>query len=216
MTEDALAARIEAALTEHGLQTLGGFHPGPRDDIPAATLLLIGPEDRRFWPIFQAAPEAGDGAPDPLDRWSRRVIGTLACSLGAKARFPFGGPPWHPFLAWAERTGRIHRAPVPLLVHAQAGLFISFRGALLLQERVALPPPLPSPCTGCPAPCRSACPVGALTETGYDVPTCRSHIATPAGSDCLEAGCAVRRACPVGAGARQPAQSAFHMKAFQG
>jgi hypothetical protein len=49
------------------------------------------------------ATEFRDGRPDPIDRWSRRVIGHMACDLGAKALFPFGGPPWHPFIAWAKR-----------------------------------------------------------------------------------------------------------------
>ena len=34
------------------------------------------------------------------------MIGRLACAIGAKALFPFGGPPWHPFYAWArDQTG---------------------------------------------------------------------------------------------------------------
>ena len=31
-----------------------------------------------MWEVFSGSPEASDGRPDPLDRWSRRVIGNLA------------------------------------------------------------------------------------------------------------------------------------------
>ena len=70
------------------------------------------------------------------------------------------------------------------------------------------------PCDTCPAPCLTACPVGALGPQPYDVPKCKAFLDTGAGSGCMEAGCLVRRACPVGHSSRQPAQLAFHMKAF--
>jgi epoxyqueuosine reductase len=53
----------------------------------------------------------------------------MACDLGAKALFPFGGPPWHPFIAWAKRSGRAWESPVGFLVHDQAGLMVSYRAA---------------------------------------------------------------------------------------
>ncbi len=177
------------------------------------SLTLIGPDGPAFWPIFAASAEYESGLPDPLDRWSARVIGGLAATLGGAAHFPFGGPPWPPFIAWAEASGRIYRSPVGLLVHAREGMWVSFRGAIALpypvfEEAVA------SPCVSCAdQPCRTACPVGALTDQGYDVPACRAHLATEAGRAC-RTGCLVRRACPVGVGRRSEVQSAFHMAAF--
>ena len=104
-----------------------------------------------------------------------------------------------------------------LLVHARRGLLVSYRGALALAERLALPPPAARPCDGCAAPCLAACPVGALGAGGYDVPACHGWLDTAcAAGDCLDGGCAVRRACPVGQGMRPEAQSAFHMAAFHG
>ena len=90
-----------------GWRVLGAFHPGPDDDAPAGcgTLVLLGPDGPGFWTIFRASPEVGDGAPDPLDRWSERVIGALAARLGAAALFPFGGPP----LAALHRLGAAQR-----------------------------------------------------------------------------------------------------------
>ncbi|MEM9899961.1 MAG: ferredoxin [Pseudomonadota bacterium] len=204
----------------HGLWPIGGFHTDAEDDVPRGTetLVLLAPRDAVFWPVFTASPEYGDGAPHPLDRWSRRVIGRLACGLGAKALFPFSGPPWRPFIAWALRTGSIHSSPVGLLVEAEAGLFVSLRGALALKERIALPVSRASPCESCAAqPCRTACPVSALTVDGYATETCRSYLETSAGADCVERGCAVRRACPASqTWPRPPVQSAFHMRAFHG
>lgn len=211
-------ADVVACAAGQRLQVLGGFHPGPEDGAPpgTATLLLLGPEGPGFWPHVTAAPEFADGRPDPLDRWSRRVIGRMACGFAARAVFPFGGPPWAPFQRWARRTGRCWESPVGLLVHDSAGLWVSFRGALALRDRLAVPPPAPRPCDSCTAqPCRTACPAGALAPAGYDVPACRGFLDSAAGSDCMELGCAVRRACPVSAAhGRAPAQSAWHMRRF--
>jgi ferredoxin len=207
-----LTARLEA----EGLALLGGFHPGPDDGVPGrcGTLLLLGP-GAGFWDAVTAAPEFADGAADPLDRWSTRLIGTLAEAEGGTALFPFGGPPWLPFHKWAIRSGRVFASPVQLLVHAEAGLMLSFRGALALPGRHALPSPLPRPCDSCERPCLTACPVSALTGEGYDLPACHGFLDSDAGAECMAAGCRVRRACPVSAGAgRTPAQSAFHMRAF--
>ncbi|WP_226783283.1 ferredoxin [Oceaniglobus trochenteri] len=209
-------SRVTQALAPNRLTVLGGFHPGPDDGAPGGTgtILLIGPDEPAFWPHFTRQPEYGDGEDDPLDRWSRRALGGVAATLGAHVVFPFGGPPWHPFIGWALKTAQVWTSPVGLLVHGEAGLFVSFRGALCLSDRIDLPAPAPRPCDTCARqPCRTACPVDALTPGGYDVPACRRFLGTSAGVGCLTAGCAVRRACPVGRG-RLPAQSQFHMKAF--
>jgi hypothetical protein len=213
-------AAIEDALSPHALTILGGFHPGPDDNVPSATgtLLLLGPRQPEFWPHLTAQPEWQDGLPDPVDRWSRRAIGRLACDLGAKALFPFGGPPYRPFYSWALRTGRIWASPVRLLVHDRQGLMVSFRGALALKDRIALPHPPRRPCDHCKdQPCLTACPPRALTGAGYDVPACHDFLDSLAGRDCMGRGCAVRRACPVSvAHARMPEQSAYHMQQFHG
>lgn len=209
---------IEAFIGRHRLEVLGGFHPRPDEKgLPkrTRTLLLLGPAEPGFWPHLTSQPEWLDSRPDPVDRWSRRVIGRIACDLGAKALFPFGGPPWHPFYQWALRTGQVWDSPVRLLVHAGRGLMVSFRGALALREEVDLPPTALRPCDACPAPCLTACPPAALTGAGYDVPACHAHLDRPEGAGCLTGGCLVRRACPVSRTyARLPEQSAYHMGQF--
>jgi len=85
------------ALGAHHLEVLGGFHCEGEADLPQGTrtVLLLGPLEPGFWAHVKA--EADWSHPDPIDDWSRRTIGRIACDLGAKALFPFGGPPYHPF-----------------------------------------------------------------------------------------------------------------------
>jgi epoxyqueuosine reductase len=206
---------VATLLAPHRLKVLGGFVCEDDPDLPKGTrtLLLIGPAEPGYWDHVRLQPEWG-GA-DPIDRWSRRVIGTIACDLGAKAVFPFGGPPWHPFQRWALRSGQAWESPVRLLVHADQGLMVSFRGALALKEVVGLPTAATRPCDGCAKPCLTACPVGALTGAGYDVPRCHGFLDTAAGQDCMGQGCAVRRACPLSQTyARIVEHSAYHMRQF--
>jgi epoxyqueuosine reductase len=207
---------LDALLEAERLEVLGGFAVADGEEgFPAGTrtLLLLGPKEPGFWAHLQTQPEwAG---PDPVDRWSRRVIGRIACDLGAKAQFPFGGPPYHPFYQWALRTGRVWDSPVRLLVHSGQGLMVSFRGALALKEAMEVPPPAVKLCDGCAAPCLTACPAGALTGAGYDVPACHAWLDRAEGAECLSGGCLVRRACPVSQSyARLPEQSAYHMRQF--
>jgi hypothetical protein len=213
MTLDEIADRA----AKQWLMVMGAFSPGAGDGLPAdiATLVLLGPAEPGFWAHVTAEPE-WDGAPDPVDRWSRRVIGRMACDLGGKAYFPFGGPPWRPFIRWAQRTGRAWISPVAILVHDTAGLFVSYRGAIGLRERLESPPPPARPCDSCAdKQCLTACPVGALTGKGYDVPACHAFLDTPPGGDCMTGGCRVRRACPVSQSyGRVAEQSAYHMRQF--
>ncbi|MFO1202122.1 MAG: ferredoxin [Tabrizicola sp.] len=214
----ALAALLDA----ERLEVLGGFAVAEGEaGFPAGTrtLLLLGPKEPGFWAHLTVQPEWAqyekEQTPDPVDRWSRRVIGRIACHLGAKALFPFGGPPYHPFYQWALRSGRVWDSPVRLLVHSGQGLMVSFRGALALKEEVAVPPPVAKPCEACAAPCLAACPAGALTGEGYDVPGCHAFLDRAEGAECLSGGCLVRRACPVSQSyARLPEQSAYHMGQF--
>lgn len=212
---DAISARAAA----EALDLFGAFHPRPDDRAPAGTgtLLLLGPREPGFWAAFTASPEWVDGAPDPIDRWSERIVGAMARDFGGQALFPFGGPPHHPFYAWALRSGRAFASPVTLLVHDRAGLMASYRGAIALPQRIDVPAPsTTSPCDRCAGkPCLSACPAGALDARGYSVPACHDFLDTEAGADCLSAGCAVRRACPLSqAYGRVPEQSAYHMRLF--
>lgn len=202
---DPRAHKLTAALTAQRLRVLGSV---PKD---GGSLVLIGPQEPAFWPHFTSSPEYRDAFPDPMDRWSKRVLTAIASDFDATPFFPSDGPPFHPFYTWALETEQIWASPIGLLVHDDAGLFVSFRGALHVPWDMPANPAT-APCAICPQPCATACPVGAFAG-GYDVARCKAHIATPEGRECLQ-GCLARRACPVGRGNRLPAQSAFHMEAF--
>lgn len=205
---------LQAALAAEQLEITGLVATEPSDNLQARikTIALLSPAPG-FWAHFIQSVEYTDQTPHPMDRWSRRVIGRIACDHKAKACFPFGDPPFRPFLNWAKRSGRAWVSPVGPLVHDRHGLMISYRGALGLTDTIA-PTPGTNPCPTCAAPCLSACPAGALSAGPYDVPKCKAYLDTAPGSGCMGAGCLVRRSCPVGQGIRQPSQLAFHMKAF--
>ena len=216
---------IVAAVEAEGLANRGEFHvvaddavPPFEDGAPAATLVVVGNTGPRMWAVFAASEEANDGAPDALDRWSRRVVSRLAKSLGGAAHFPFGGPPYLPFIRWAQRAGPVYPSPIGPLVHPDYGLWHAYRGAIAFREILDLPPrdDRSSPCETCTErPCLSTCPVGAFSADGYDVERCVTHIAGRSGTACLETGCLARHACPVGRDAAYTApQAAFHMRAF--
>jgi hypothetical protein len=218
-------ARIDTAAAAQGLSLRGAFHPLSRDGVPAmpdgrpvATLVLLGNVGPGLWGHFAAGSELTDGGPDPLDRWSERVIGALGRALGARPLFPFGGPPYLPFIAWAKRAEPVAESPLGMLIHPEHGLWHAYRGALAFAERLELPAPdtRPRPCDSCAGkPCLTACPVGAFGAEGYDVAACVGHISGPAGAECLDRGCRARDACPVGRErAYGPDQMRFHMAAF--
>lgn len=183
------------------------------------TIVLLAPKEPGFWAHFKTSPEFQDGKSDPLDRWSKRVIGSLSRQIGGIGVFPSDGPPYPPFISWARNSGRAWVSPVGMLVHDKAGLMLSLRGALRLPTRLPLfPLRSQSPCDNCPdRPCVNTCPVNALGDQGYDVATCKSHVSSLAGESCFNAGCLARRACPVSQNyGRLEEQSEFHMRAFVG
>ena len=206
---------MELPLDGTGLRVLGHCAAHPSDGLAheGGSLVLIGPAEPAFWPLFAQSPEMQDGQDDPLDRWSKRIVGAIAANVGGAAYFPSDGPPFLPFYTWALRSGQVWASPIGFLVHEDAGLWVSFRAAIWL------PAPAPviaavQPCQTCAAPCTSACPVDAFAD-GYDAAACKAHINGPDTADCVARGCAARRACPVGQDRRLPAQARFHMESFR-
>jgi hypothetical protein len=83
----------------YGLALRGAFHPEPSEfdgllpaTTSAGTIVLLGFTGSVQWPLFACSPEANDGLPDPLDRWSRRIVGALAREFGALDLYPSGTP----------------------------------------------------------------------------------------------------------------------------
>ncbi len=220
---------IRAALRPHGLflrgvVTFAGGEGAPllADGRRAASVALIGNVGSSIWPHFRAwqdqAPEGGGR--DPLDAWSKAVIGPVAKALGAAAYFP-SDPPWQPFQQWAMRAEGLRASPLGILIHPVYGLWHGYRGALGFGEvndaEAVAEPPGPHPCDECrEQPCLAPCPAGAVGAAGFDAPACHGHLRTKAGQEgCMATGCLAREACPVGAGYRYCAeQLRFHMAAL--
>jgi hypothetical protein len=218
---------LEGRLRGLGLAYRGVFHPAPADSVPslpdgspALTVVLLGWTGGVQWPVFAASPEANDGLPDPLNRWSRRIIDRIAIEIGGTAFYPFDGPPWLDFQRWALQAEPVQRSPLGMLIHPEWGLWHSYRGAIGLRERLDLPrrETVAHPCDSCrERPCLSACPVSAFAaDRPYDSAACRNYLKDGT-ADCLTRACAARRACPIAPQMQyaEP-QATFHMRAFLG
>lgn len=223
----ARRAAIDAAITAAGLAPRGWIAVDDADGLAAlpdgrapTALVLVGWLGRTGWSPFAAAPEPRDGRPDPLDRWSARVLGDLAEGLGGAALFPFGGPPWWPFQRWGARAEPLAVSPLGLMIHPEAGLWHGWRGALAFADDVGpIEPPTPvaAPCETCGhRRCLTNCPVDAFSNGGYDLARCLAHVESPRGALCRTDGCRARDACPVGRGRRYADdQIRFLMRAFR-
>ena len=228
----AILAEIADALAVHGLIPRGGFAfgaeeaapPGPHGE-PARAVLLVGNAGAEYWQGFQEwrAWHPADIA-DPLDIWSREVIGAVAGSFVARAVSP-SDRPYLPFQQWAMRAEGLRPSPLGILMHPEYGLWHAYRGALLFGDgdvvgeldsaRLSAHTPIHL-CDLChEKPCLNACPVGAYSSGGFAYQDCLSHVRGPAGGACRESGCLDRNACPYGAAYRYPASvQAFHMEAY--
>lgn len=222
-----MLADIAAALAQHGLITRGGINfddtemtqPGP-SGVPARAALLVGQAGASAWPAFVKWRNAQPGVlVNPLDTWSRQVIGTVAEKFGARAVSP-SEKPYLPFQQWAMRAERLKPSPLGILMHPRYGLWHAYRGALLFEKALDFaeteaPLHLCDACTG--KPCMNACPVGAHSAAGFDHAACLAHVRGAAGDACMSGGCFDRNACPYGTAYRYPADmQAFHMAAFAG
>lgn len=215
---------ISRSLAIHGLIPRGGIVFGPDETVPngpsgqpARSVLLVGHGGGAIWPQFSAwRGKQPKDLSDPLDTWSRDVIGAVAASCGARAVFP-SDKPYLPFQQWAMRAEGLKPSPLGILMHPQFGLWHAYRGALLFDVEIPIqdvrnPIHLCDLCDG--KPCLNACPVSAFSASGFDVAACRSHLDTPAGKACLAGGCLARDACPHSAHTYGDGQLAFHMAAF--
>ena len=182
------------------------------------SIALVGNIGSSYWPVFSHSDEYLDGEPDPLDRWSRRVAEVIAAEFPVHPVYPFEGPPYYPFLQWAQRAEALAQSPIGIMIHPEYGLWHSYRFALLGAEfEAAQAPPLQeSPCLRCqPQPCLHSCPVDAYDDNGYDVERCAGYLWRTPQAECHDRGCIARYACPVAPQLSYVAeQGRFHLRAF--
>ncbi len=213
-------SELTSELGANGLEILGTFRPDDGEvlfserAIQPRLVAIVGNVGSGIWPPFEAARQNRPAL--ALDRWTEGTVGRIAGDHGLDAVYPFQGPPYHPFIRWARRTGTLFSSPIGLTIHPTYGLWLAFRAALLIDHPVddfhVEPVPARHPCDVCPdKPCLSTCPVGAFGGEGYDFSACLDHVATPVNA-CREGGCLARAACPVGRDFRYgDDHAAFHM-----
>jgi len=209
-----LVSRLEGK----GLAWLGSFPLDEGEHLFAeraaqpSRVAIIGNVGSMIWPVFD---QARQQSPDlTLDRWTEEVVGHIATEFSLDAVFPFNGPPYHPFIRWAKRTGALFSSPLGLTIHPTYGLWLAFRAALLIDHELDEPEVMAGhPCDDCSdRPCLSTCPVNAFTAEGYKFEACLNHVAMPVNA-CRQSGCLARIACPVGQHFRyQKPHAAFHMQ----
>jgi hypothetical protein len=215
------AAAFDAACAPVAPQlTLASILPGAGGPRGA---LVVGSSGRTFFEAFSRSPEAADGRPDPLDRYTRAVVADAArATLGPRGlayatRFPFVGEAGRdgggaiPFQRLGRAAGLAAASPLGLQIHPVFGAWWAYRALVVVDVELPESPPLSDGCAGCPAPCVAACPGGAVHVAGFDLGACHAHrlVAAP-----CERSCAARVACVRGPEHRySAAQLAFHMDA---
>jgi ferredoxin len=216
---------LEEALRPSGILLRGvvqfgsGEGPALSGGGAARSVVLLGNAGGSIWPSFEGWHREND-VENPLDTWSKAVIGPIAGELGATPFYP-SDPPYMPFQQWAMRAEGLKASPLGILIHPRYGLWHGYRAALGFAQALDADSSADraSPCDDCGGrPCLGACPAGAISMAGFAVQPCRAYLATKEGtSGCMVSGCVARNACPVGAQYRYgEAQLRFHMAALFG
>jgi hypothetical protein len=182
--------------------------------------MVIGNGGAAFWHAFETFcrehPDHAASA-DPIDDFTRRVVdvAVAAAGLDGPVLYPFDFPATPvSFMRLAECAGLGRRSLLGVLVHPVYGPWIALRAAVPLPIEVPAPRPADGfdPCPTCAErPCIAACPAGAVTAAGWDIPTCAAHRA--ADDDPCASRCHARVECVLGRAHRYPAAAlAYHQR----
>jgi hypothetical protein len=227
-------AALETALAARGLNLVGTASLAaydaavPRDHAlgpiapEARTAVVIGNGGGAFWHAFEtycAAHPAHRALADPLDAFTRlaveEAVGSLLVLPGTRLLYPFRFPD-DPvsFMHLAECAGLGRRSLTGVLVHPVFGPWIALRAAVLLPAELHASRPADGfdPCPTCvERSCIAACPAGAVTGRGWDIPLCASH--RGAAVDGCASRCHARFECVLGREHRYPADAlAYHQR----
>jgi hypothetical protein len=132
----------------------------------ARTAVLVASGGRALWDAFTRAPEFGC-EPDPLDAYTRRVVGAAAVELGPTAgvqtlfAFEQRGGAFADFVALGRLAGLGAPSRLALLIHPVYGPWLSLRAIVLTLGEWEIGTSVPlgfDPCRDCPAPCEAAGP----------------------------------------------------------
>jgi epoxyqueuosine reductase len=213
---DRACAPVAPALSLRGL--LGEAAPAAGDAVGA---IVVGSGGRAFFAHFRAAPEASDGARNPLDRFTRATVVAAAsetlgaAGVGHRIYFPFtDSVPALPFQRLGRAAGIGPPGPLGLQIHPTLGPWWAYRALIALAGAWSEPAPaepLGDACAGCPAPCVAACPAGAVRLDGFSVVDCHARRRS---APACHLSCEARLRCVRGVEHRySEEQLAFHMAA---
>ena len=218
--------RVRAQLEQRGLNLTGGLPPEEYDALVSEAwqtraiapdcrgVLVVGNAGRALWPRFREAPEFALRR-NPLDRYTARALHEVARECEPRASVALytekRNEQYLPMIRLAERAGFGTPGRVGVLLHPVYGPWISIRAILYLPIPVPFAEPAPfDPCTGCPAPCATACHGDVIGPDGVDVVGC---FRTKVLKRPCRAACDARSACVVGPEhAFPPDQIAHHSR----
>lgn len=224
---------LSDALQKHGLICFGGLEISSdlcatdSDKMIGKKGLIIGNAGKTMWQVFSKSSEFRDHAPDPMNRWTKRVLDDIAGELGVQVVYPFDEPYW-PFQRLAQKAANVQSSPLGILIHSKFGLWHAFRGLFVFDDTAEFESQinvlthqaesLNHPCDDCiEKPCLNACPVGAFTGDRLDVQSCFTHLDGGNTPDCVQSGCQARCACSIAKEHQYDgAQMKFHMEAYRG
>ena len=167
------------------------------DGAPYRQVLLFGHGGTALWSHVR---HQVDRDPDPIDDYAVGVAATFMDQQAPGADYRILYPAdvcGSPLLALGELAGWHNPSPFLLGVNATWGSWFAYRALVVADSYLPTTPPMSeqSPCLGCPAPCISACPAGAVNHTAFDMNACAKH-RLQSDSSCAET-CLSRTACPV-------------------
>lgn len=153
-----------------------------------------------FFRAFCDSPEAAGDGDHPVDDFARRVVEAAIGPAGAAFYYwQRHGGAYADFVELARQAGLGAPGRLGLLLHPEFGPWLAIRTVVLLDARLSPSDATPlAPghfCDGCPAPCASACPGGAVPAVGIDPVACLATRRVR--SDC-RVRCAARHACVLG------------------
>jgi epoxyqueuosine reductase QueG len=185
----------------------------------ARAAVIVGSGGPTFFDRFAAgSPEAADGTPNPLDRYTKRVADAVAAqalaplAVAHAVYFPFdGADPLIPFQRLGRAAGLGGPGPLGLQIHPVFGPWWAYRALVVVDRDLPAAPPIGDGCAGCDAPCVGACPAQAVARAGFAVAACHARRLT---AEPCRLSCAARVACIRGPAHRYTdAELAFHMAA---
>jgi len=195
------------SLAAVGLDAVGVADGAPYQDVleGCRSVIVFGSGGRTLWNALVADisrnPAHLTGELHPLDAFVLRTLDRVDPDPGPSRRWvrcagdettfvDFRGLAVAAGLGWVGRLG--------LVMNPTFGPWMGLRAACFTTEAIPFAGPLPGggPCDGCPAPCEPACPVGAVTEAGWNVARCAAY--HHESDECLGV-CHSRNACPEGA-----------------